>query len=210
MACLLCDNGFDNSNTGYWKFITTEGVCDSCKEEQDKLRKLALDNNIEDWYKLLTTIKTKQNKTMEQNLDFKTYIGTKKLKAVPMNKSSYNSYRGWTMPENEDGSEEGYLVEYLDGGKPNDVRHEGYISWSPKDVFEKAYKEDVEETFLDRLIKEEKELGEKIVGLAGALNKDNFNKVVGDYQFDLLGVQHSAMLAYRKVLIMRINDLINK
>lgn len=33
-----------------------------------------------------------------------------------------------------------YLVEYLDGGRANDSRHAGYISWSPKDVFERAYR----------------------------------------------------------------------
>lgn len=33
----------------------------------------------------------------------------------------------------------GYMVEYLDGGEPNHPNHKGYISWSPKDVFERAY-----------------------------------------------------------------------
>ena len=70
----------------------------------------------------------------------KNYVGTKKLKAIPMNKEEYCQYRQWEVPLNENPKEEGYLVEYLDGGKPNDERHLGYISWSPKDVFEKAYK----------------------------------------------------------------------
>ena len=70
----------------------------------------------------------------------KKYVGTKKLKAIPMNKEEYCQYRQLEVPLNENLKEEGYLVEYLDGGKPNDERHLGYISWSPKDVFEKAYK----------------------------------------------------------------------
>ena len=70
----------------------------------------------------------------------KNYVGTKKLKAIPMNKEEYCQYRQWEIPLNENPKEEGYLVEYLDGGKPNDERHLGYISWSPKDVFEKTYK----------------------------------------------------------------------
>jgi len=69
-----------------------------------------------------------------------TYIGTKQLKARPMTRGKYNSYRGWESPANESASDEGYLVEYLDGGAANDERHEGYISWSPKDVFDKAYR----------------------------------------------------------------------
>ena len=69
-----------------------------------------------------------------------TYIGTKIIKAEPMNKAAYNVYRGWAMPPNEDPEAEGCLVEYQDGGKANDSRHEGYISWSPKDAFDKAYR----------------------------------------------------------------------
>ena len=71
----------------------------------------------------------------------KTYIGTKIITAEPMTRADYNTYRNWTLPENEDGTDEGYLVEYTDGGKPNDSRHAGYISWSPKAQFEGAYRE---------------------------------------------------------------------
>jgi len=69
-----------------------------------------------------------------------TYIGTKLIKALPMSRQEYNDYRGWELPENEDGSDEGYLVEYLDGGQANDKRHAGYISWSPAAVFDNAYR----------------------------------------------------------------------
>lgn len=69
-----------------------------------------------------------------------TYIGTKLIKAMPMNRLEYNEYQGWDLPIGENGGDEGYLVEYLDGGKPNHPDHEGYISWSPKGVFENAYR----------------------------------------------------------------------
>lgn len=68
------------------------------------------------------------------------YIGTKIIDATPMTRAEYNSYRGWTLPANEDGNDAGFLVEYLDGGKANDPRHTGYISWSPTDVFNNAYR----------------------------------------------------------------------
>jgi hypothetical protein len=71
----------------------------------------------------------------------KTYIGTKIIQATPMTRAEYNAYRGWTLPANENGADEGFLVEYLDGGQANDMRHVGYISWSPVDVFERAYRE---------------------------------------------------------------------
>lgn len=48
-----------------------------------------------------------------------------------MTRGDYNTYRGWTIPEDENPNDEGYLVEY----------EGGYQSWSPKDVFEKDYRE---------------------------------------------------------------------
>lgn len=50
------------------------------------------------------------------------YVGTKIIEAKEMNRGDYNKYRGWTIPENENPNDEGYLVRYSDG----------YESWSPK------------------------------------------------------------------------------
>jgi Protein of unknown function (DUF2829) len=70
-----------------------------------------------------------------------TYIGTKIIVAQPMNRQDYNDYRGWDLPDDEDGSDAGFLVEYKDGGKSNHPNHKGYISWSPADVFANAYRQ---------------------------------------------------------------------
>ena len=69
----------------------------------------------------------------------KTYLGTKLIKAKPMSRKAYNDYRGWQLPV-KDCTGTGMLVEYTDGGKPNHPDHEGYISWSPLDVFSNAYR----------------------------------------------------------------------
>ena len=69
------------------------------------------------------------------------YIGTKIINAKPMSRLDYNIFRGWELPANENGSDEGYLVEYIDGGEPNTKEYQGYISWSPKVQFENAYKQ---------------------------------------------------------------------
>lgn len=71
----------------------------------------------------------------------KTYIGTKIINATPMNRQDYNLFRGWVLPVDENGADEGYLVEYTDGGTPNTSEYAGYVSWSPKEQFEKAYRE---------------------------------------------------------------------
>jgi len=67
------------------------------------------------------------------------YYGTKKIAAKPMTRLEYNQFRGWELPADENGDDEGYLVEYLDGGKPNVPGFDGYVSWSPKEQFEAAY-----------------------------------------------------------------------
>lgn len=77
----------------------------------------------------------------------KTYIGTKIINAKPMGRAAYNDFRGWALPADEDGADEGYLVEYTDGGKPNHPDFEGYVSWSPKAQFEGAYRETAGMTF---------------------------------------------------------------
>lgn len=68
------------------------------------------------------------------------FIGTKRVLATAMSLGDYNAKRGWQLPEDEDGSTRGYMVEYLDGGKANTEFSKYYVSWSPKDVFEKSYR----------------------------------------------------------------------
>lgn len=58
------------------------------------------------------------------------FIGTKIIRARPMLLGDYNNHRGWGIPEDEDPMREGYNVRYSDD----------YQSWSPKEVFEKAYR----------------------------------------------------------------------
>lgn len=57
----------------------------------------------------------------------KKYIGSKLIEATPMTKATYNETKGRDIPGKPE--EDGYLVRYADG----------YESWSPKEVFEKAY-----------------------------------------------------------------------
>lgn len=60
----------------------------------------------------------------------KTYIGTKIIEAVPAIRKGVRVYEeGQPTPKSMDPVEEGYKVRYPDG----------YESWSPKDVFERAY-----------------------------------------------------------------------
>ena len=60
----------------------------------------------------------------------KKYIGVKQVEAEPMNLGDYNKERGWNIPDDEDPLREGFIIKYPDG----------YISWTPKEVFEEAYR----------------------------------------------------------------------
>lgn len=80
------------------------------------------------------------------------YISHKQVKAIPMNRLEYNKLRGWELPSDENGSDEGYLVEYLDGGEPNHKDFTGYISWSPKEQFDKGYNSNGSYSFGDVLL----------------------------------------------------------
>lgn len=63
-------------------------------------------------------------------MTIKKYIGTKMVQAEPMTRGEYNKFKGWQIPENENPDDLGYKVIYPDG----------YITWSPADVFNEAYR----------------------------------------------------------------------
>lgn len=130
------------------------------------------------------------------------FIGTKRLLAQPMNRADYNSYRGWELPKDEDGSDAGYLVEYLDGGKPNDDRHGGYISWSPQDVFERAYKQ-YDDDFVGRMRLESDQLQERFDKLSVFLDGE-LSPRLSDDQLALLNSQRDSMRQYLDVLVRRL------
>jgi hypothetical protein len=71
---------------------------------------------------------------------FDTYIGTKVIYAKPCTRYEYLELRQWKLPDNEDGNDEGYLLEYTDKAENVLAPFTGYVSWSPKDVFERAYR----------------------------------------------------------------------
>lgn len=67
------------------------------------------------------------------------YIGTKTINAKPMTRGEYNALRGWDVPKDENPTDDGYLVEYTDSPTANVQGFSGYVSWSPKEVFERGY-----------------------------------------------------------------------
>ncbi len=131
------------------------------------------------------------------------YESHKRVMCEPMDRLAYNIYRGWDLPDDENGEDEGYLVEYLDGGKPNDTRHAGYISWSPKEQFDNGYTEVKETTFNDRLELELKDLIEKQEKLIKFFGSDASKHVLPAARV-LLNIQLEVMQKYIDILIVRV------
>lgn len=129
----------------------------------------------------------------------KKYVGTKHIEAEPMlMQEAYDKglLQAGKMPvENK----LGYIVKYNDG----------YLSWSPKDVFEAAY--EVEETPLDRLYIERKELDEKFRKLCTLIGKKDFAEVIKDEEMrTLLRLQQHYMGEYLSILNVRIKMMVNE
>lgn len=124
----------------------------------------------------------------------KKFIGTKVVKAEPMTMEEAQKVLGREIkPATVE--EDGYLVEYKDG----------YKSWSPKSVFEEAYKPI--ETFLDRLVIEKQELTVKVDKLCKFLSMKDAIMKVGSFQFARMTEQIEAMEKYLSILTIRIEDL---
>ena len=62
-----------------------------------------------------------------------TLFGSRFVLAYPMTRLQYNSLRGWDLPSDENGDDEGFMIENLTNAKPNTDFSEGYISWSTKE-----------------------------------------------------------------------------
>lgn len=134
----------------------------------------------------------------------KQYTGTKVVNAEPMTRQEYNDLRGWQVPNDENPFDEGYLIEYTDDGQSNTTTHKGYVSWSPKDVFEKSYLPS--EHPIDRMAIENLQLLDRLKALDGLLEKPQ-PKFISDKQWSLLQSQRGYMKAYFKVLDERIEDM---
>jgi len=133
-----------------------------------------------------------------------TYTGTKTLDAKPMSLGGYNKYQGWPIPLDQDPDDEGYLVEYHDGGKANHPDHKGYISWSPKDVFERTYSK-VIELYQQRVVDEKFDLDAKIKALVNFMDGDTFGSV-DPSERGRMSNQCSAMEVYSEMLDSRIRN----
>lgn len=120
----------------------------------------------------------------------KKYIGTKTVQAMPaVRKGGKICMPGDENPKSLDPVEDGYMVVYEDG----------YESWSPKEVFEKAYR--IAETAVDRMHIKWNELAEKL-GNLNAFIESKSKKLPTTIQA-MLHAQNAVMQDYMNVLALR-------
>lgn len=120
----------------------------------------------------------------------KKYIGIKEVHATPM--SAEDAISKGHKTSTYSGKDEGYEVTYKDD----------YSSWSPKEVFDEAYKPC--ETPLDRLHIEHDELLNKYNKLVMFLGRKDATEIVGEEQLYLMERQLGCMREYKGVLNHRI------
>lgn len=123
----------------------------------------------------------------------KSFTGTKTVKACKMSRKSAEEIIGRKVRVDSDEieDEEGYLVTYPDG----------YQSWSPKKVFEDAYK--VSETYIDRMIIEKQEVEARyLAGRKFSFSEDFVS--LSENQRTLLRKQLEMMENYLYLLTKRI------
>jgi hypothetical protein len=132
----------------------------------------------------------------------KTYIGSKILQAEPLTLGDYNQRRGWKIPSDENPLAPGYFLRYPDG----------YVSWTPKAVFEEAYRpvnpgeaammprEKLPVNFRERLLREREALFEKIEALDKFITTNPVFATLDHEQQTLMNRQFGFMQEYFGVL----------
>lgn len=127
----------------------------------------------------------------------------KEVHAMPLTRGEYNDVRGWTIPENENPDDEGYLVVYNLGTADE------YVSWSPKHIFNDGYHQ--LDTFgrhldqTDTMIIEHNELMAKLVKLNEFMDSDRYEQLESNSKY-LVFRQNDCMASYEIILRKRLES----
>ena len=127
---------------------------------------------------------------IEQNM--KQFTATKTVMAISMTRTDAEKFLERSITPADPKAEEGYLLRY-----PN-----GYYSWSPKEVFEKAYR--LSESVTDRLQIEEAELRQRIEALHSFTLTNKYRDMPRQEKV-MLSSQFTAMHTYYNALATRLD-----
>ena len=137
------------------------------------------------------------------------YIGTKIVVAVAMTRAAFLQYIDRAIDPNTNGADEGYLVEYTDGGTPNHPAHKGFISWCPKAQFEAANLAIGDVSHLQphqqRVVAECEQLADRVQKLEAFLATPLYAGLP-ERERQLLKMQADAMVVYLGIINTRVED----
>lgn len=126
---------------------------------------------------------------MDKSEETRQYTCIKSVKATPCSLYTAQGLLGRKFYKDDCDNMMGYLVEYEDG----------YVSWSPKSVFDNGYA--LTETHVDRMNFELEELNERIVKATRALYTPN---LMNSFEREQLSKQLEHMRDYANTLYDRI------
>lgn len=131
------------------------------------------------------------------------YIGTKIVLAQAMTRAAFLTYIDRDIDPKTNGTDDGYLVEYTDGGAPNHPDHKGFISWCPKAQFESQNLAIGDIGHLQphqqRVVAELEQLADRVEKLEAFLATPFYAGLPEDEQ-QLLKMQADAMVLYMGIL----------
>ncbi|MDM1734525.1 hypothetical protein HX116_12030 [Acinetobacter towneri] len=133
-------------------------------------------------------------------LSMTVFAGASLVHAATMTRQEYNDYRGWQLPEGENGNDVGYIIEDR-AGKKNTEELDGFVQWLPKDEFLRKFSP--AETPQDRVRLEQRELYTKLDALENFLDKGQ-PSFINDEQWEQLNFQSKAMHTYNQILLNRL------
>lgn len=130
--------------------------------------------------------------------NYNEYKGDICARAAQMTRKEYNDVRSWTVPENENPDDVGYIIALGEGENI-------HITWLSIDVFEKTYKKC--ETFKDRLKIEIQELEERIEKAQAFYHRPDIADITDCEDRMLLAMQLSYMQGYLGTLKLRMKKI---
>lgn len=130
--------------------------------------------------------------------DYNEYKGDICARAAQMTRKEYNDVRSWTVSENENPDDVGYVIALESGSNI-------HITWLPIDVFEKTYKKC--ETFKARMKIEIQELEERIEKAQAFYHRPDIADITDCEDRMLLTMQLSYMHGYLSTLKLRMKKI---
>lgn len=134
-------------------------------------------------------------------------ISRNKVVVTEMTRGEYNTLRGWTVPEDENPNDSGFLIEHV-GTQPNTKDFAGYIEWKPSDfVYERYVRVD---NPLERLVVEKEDLHDRINKLSDFIQyaQETFHRLPEEQKL-LMVNQLPLMKSLEEILAKRIELMQN-